>query len=239
MIETRGLIEAISEDLQRRIEPGYPEIVRERYGINPEQYWGVRTPDIREVATSHWPRVKGLDVDDRLDLCTRLIETGVFEHKIIAFQWAHQSRREYAERHFCVLAGWLASYVDDWSDCDDLSSHVLGEFLLRFPAYASEVVGWTASRNRWLRRGAAVSLIPLVRKGKLLDLAFSVADRLLSDQDDLVQKGYGWMLKEATKAHPREVFEYVVKNRATMPRTALRYAIEKLDPDLRRQAMER
>jgi 3-methyladenine DNA glycosylase AlkD len=55
----------------------------------------------------------------------------------------------------------------------------------------------------------------------------------------MVQKGYGWLLKEASRAHQAEVFDYVMKNKAVMPRTSLRYAIEKMPAELRRKAMER
>ncbi len=68
---------------------------------------------------------------------------------------------------------------------------------------------------------------------------FEIADILLLDEDDLVQKGYGWMLKAASQAHQQEVFDYVVRNKKTMPRTALRYAIEKMPKDLRLQAMSK
>ncbi len=59
------------------------------------------------------------------------------------------------------------------------------------------------------------------------------------DKDDMVQKGYGWMLKEASKKHQAEVFDYVMKRKAEMPRTALRYAIEKMPAEMRKKAMER
>jgi 3-methyladenine DNA glycosylase AlkD len=77
------------------------------------------------------------------------------------------------------------------------------------------------------------------RKGMFLDDVFEIADKLLLDGDDLVQKGYGWMLKEASKQHQEEVFNYVIRNRAEMPRTALRYAIEKMPENLRKEAMKK
>jgi len=67
--------------------------------------------------------------------------------------------------------------------------------------------------------------------------AFEIADLLLTDADDMVQKGYGWMLKEAGLNFRDEVFEYVMKNKDKMPRTALRSAIEKLPADMRKKAM--
>jgi 3-methyladenine DNA glycosylase AlkD len=91
----------------------------------------------------------------------------------------------------------------------------------------------------WLRRAAAVTLVLPARKGNFLNNIFEISDLLLKDKEDLVQKGYGWMLKEASKPHMQEVFEYVMSNKKEMPRTALRYAIEKMPPDLKARAMEK
>ena len=74
--------------------------------------------------------------------------------------------------------------------------------------------------------------IPWVKFLKLLTVYFW-------DTDDLVQKGYGWMLKEASKKHQTQVFNYIMKNKAKMPRTALRYAIEKMPVELKKQAMKK
>ena len=96
---------------------------------------------------------------------------------------------------------------------------------------------WAISDNRWARRAAAVSLIVPARKGLFLEEIFAIADLLLTDADDLVRKGYGWMLKAASQARQNAVFEYVMAHKAAMPRTALRYAIEKMPEELRRRAM--
>jgi 3-methyladenine DNA glycosylase AlkD len=84
-----------------------------------------------------------------------------------------------------------------------------------------------------------VSLIVPVRKGMFLDDVFAISNSLLKDKDDLVQKGFGWLLKETSRLHQNEVFEYVMKNKKDMPRTALRYAIEKFPNDLRDAAMKK
>ncbi len=84
-----------------------------------------------------------------------------------------------------------------------------------------------------------MTLILPARKGDFLKEVFEISDILLEDRDDMVQKGYGWMLKEASKKHQPEVFDYVMSKKARMPRTALRYAIEKMPAEMRRRAMER
>ena len=68
---------------------------------------------------------------------------------------------------------------------------------------------------------------------------FEISDLLLTDKDDMVQKGYGWLLKEASKKHQAEVFDYVMSWKAMMPRTALRYAIEKMPAEMKKEAMAR
>jgi 3-methyladenine DNA glycosylase AlkD len=68
---------------------------------------------------------------------------------------------------------------------------------------------------------------------------FGIADILLLDKDDMVQKGYGWMLKAASEAYQKEIFDYVVSKKTVMPRTALRYAIEKMPQELKAEAMRK
>ena len=98
---------------------------------------------------------------------------------------------------------------------------------------------WAKSENRWLKRASAVSFIVPAKKGLFLQDAFEICDILLTDEDDMVQKGYGWLLKEESRKHQEKVFDYVVKNRKVMPRTALRYAIELMPRELKQEAMKK
>ncbi len=84
-----------------------------------------------------------------------------------------------------------------------------------------------------------MTLIIPARRGYFLPDILQIADILLLDREDLVQKGYGWMLKEASKPHQEEIFQYIMQHKSEMPRTALRYAIEKMPPELKRQAMQK
>jgi 3-methyladenine DNA glycosylase AlkD len=115
----------------------------------------------------------------------------------------------------------------------------MGDFIEKFPEYINKLKRWTQSDNRWMRRAAAVSLIVPAKHGKYLDDVLEIAGLLLTDTDDMVRKGYGWLLKEASRKHQKEVFDYVMRNRKSMPRTALRYAIELMPKELKADAMKR
>lgn len=163
--------------------------------------------------------------------------SGYIEESFVACDWSYRIRESYEPKDFVILEKWLHRHVANWASCDTLCNHAIGAFVEKFPQALADLKRWAKSKNRWVRRASAVTLIIPARKGEFLSDVFEIADLLLIDDDDLVQKGYGWMLKAASEAHRREVFEYVMNNKARMPRTALRYAIEKMPEDLKHKAM--
>lgn len=115
----------------------------------------------------------------------------------------------------------------------------MGDFIEKYPEYVHKLLLWACSPNRWPKRAAAVSLIVPAKRGKYLKETLEISDELLRDNDDMVQKGYGWLLKEESRVHQKEVFDYVCKNKKVMPRTALRYAVELMPKELRAEAMKK
>jgi len=200
---------------------------------------GVKASVVRDIAKKRFREIKSLEKEEIFSICEELLKSDYFEEAAIAFEWAYSQRKKYEPADFSLFERWLTQYVNNWAKCDTLSNHALGSFIEMYPEFVSNLKSWTGSDNRWLRRAAAVTLILPARKGDFLEDIFEISDLLLEDDDDLVQKGYGWMLKEASKKHKQEVFDYIMKNKASMPRTALRYAIEKMPRDLRQRAMER
>jgi 3-methyladenine DNA glycosylase AlkD len=134
---------------------------------------------------------------------------------------------------------WIETYVSNWAECDSFCNHTIGDLLQKYPEIIGEIKNWAHSSNRWMKRASAVSLIVPAKRGLFLADAFEICDVLLLDVNDLVQKGYGWLLKEESRCHQREVFDYVVAHRGVMPRTALRYAIELMPKELKAQAMKK
>jgi 3-methyladenine DNA glycosylase AlkD len=155
----------------------------------------------------------------------------------VACNWSYYVRKDYDPGDFKVFEKWIDSYVNNWASCDTLCNHTVGEFLEMYPEYVAGLKKWAKAKNHWLRRAAAVSLIIPAKKGKYLHDILQIADILLGDQEDLVQKGYGWMLKAASQARQKEIFDYVIGKKSIMPRTALRYAIEKMPAELKIKAM--
>jgi 3-methyladenine DNA glycosylase AlkD len=199
--------------------------------------YGVKTSVVTKIAKSGFRELKGLDKNTILALCEELWKSGYMEESFIACHWAYALRETFIPDDFVVFEGWVEHYVSNWASCDTLCNHTVGAFVEMYPEYIENLKRWAKSEGRWMRRAAAVSLIIPARSGLFLEDIFEIADTLLLDQDDLVQKGYGWMLKAASQAHQREVYDYVMSKKAVMPRTSLRYAIEKMPKELRVKAM--
>lgn len=201
--------------------------------------YGVKTPIVEKIARRYYPQIKPLGKPRAFLLCEELFQSNYIEESFIACTWAYLFKEEFQPADFLTFERWLQQYVTNWATCDTLCNHTIGAFIDMYPRFLANLQPWAKSGNRWLRRAAAVTLIIPARQGKFLDDILAIADALLTDPDDLIQKGYGWMLKEASKQHQSQVFDYIMKHKATMPRTALRYSIEKMPPDLKKQAMQK
>lgn len=238
-IDSEELIANILDDLKLHIDAEYRILCRDQFKVDVSNSLGVRTAPLREIAVDYQKRIKSFGIDPVLKICEDLLETQIKELRGIAFQWGYMCQDDYEPKHFDMFERWLEISVKDWGDCDGLCINALGVFVYNFPEFIPRIKVWTQSPNRWKRRASAVVLIYSLRRGKYFEHALDVANKLLLDKDDMVQKGYGWTLKEATKLYAKEVFNYVMENKRLMPRTSLRYAIEKLPEQQRRDAMRR
>ena len=236
------MAEDILSGLRRELEQLGDQKTRDGFGRFFKEKvvgYGVTVPKVDKAADQWFAKVRPLGKTGIFALCDELLKSGMIEEAFVAADWAYRVRDEFQPADFSVFHRWVQEYVDNWAECDALCNHAVGAFVDRYPEYAGRLKEWARSDNRWVRRAAAVTLVLPVRAGRFLQDVFEIADILLEDKDDLVQKGYGWMLKEASREHQDEVLAYVLRHKKVMPRTALRYAIEKMPPELRRRAMAR
>ena len=209
----------------------------ERFFKEDVKLYGIKSADVSRISKEHYKNITDKSKSHIFSLCNELWKSGYMEESFVACNWAYDVRKHYEPDDFDIFEKWVSTYVGNWASCDTLCNHTVGTFVEMYPEYLSGLKKWAQSKNRWVKRASAVSLILPARRGKFLEDIFIIADILHSDKDDMVQKGYGWMLKAASEAHQKDVFNYVMRKKNTMSRTSLRYAIEKLPPELKAQAM--
>jgi len=238
----KNVIRDIRRELKSRADKQYKKgnkrFFKEKY-ID----YGVRTPIVRSLAKKYFKKIEGSSKKYIFSLSEELLKSNYNEEATVAIQWSANFKNEFEKKDFAVFERWLKKYIKNWGKTDDFCLHLIHPLIEQYPELIKNIKSWTHSSNRWLRRASAVSFINTsgqfyTTKHNLEDI-FEVAKILLKDKDDLVQKGYGWMLKSASVYNQREVFNFVMKNKKEMPRTALRYAIEKMPKKLKKQAMKK
>jgi len=115
---------------------------------------------------------------------------------------------------------------------------VLSPLLERCPEVEKTLHVWSKDRSLWVRRAAVVTLVPFVRKGRLLDTAYGLAAGHFSDPEDLMHKATGWLLREAGKTDPQRLKQFLLRHGPAIPRTTLRYAIERFSPADRKRLLQ-
>ncbi len=228
----KEIIQTLQESVDEKTLKSSPRFFKEKVKIH-----GVSTAVVGKIAKQYWKNIKDLGKQEIFTLCEELLSTGYCEEAFIVSAWVPNLVDEFQAGDIYIFKDWIIKYIDNWAKCDGFCNHTVGDLIMKYPQNIEELKIWAKTDQRWLKRAAAVTLVLPARKGMYLQDVFEIAGILLTDADDMVQKGYGWMLKEASRLHQKEVFQFVMDHKKEMPRTALRYAIELMPPELRKPAM--
>lgn len=203
-------------------------------------FYNVGTRALRDMAKAIY-RAHRDDwaIGDAVGFADTLIKDRYLEVKAVGIEVLALYRRGFTPSLLPVWKRWLArNDSSNWATTDAICGYLIGPLIVVHPSLAPRVGAWVRHRNMWVRRAAAVSLIPSVRKGGALDVAYSVARALASDREDLIHKAVGWLLREAGKTDARRLERYLRENGPAIPRTTVRYAIERM-PEARRRTLLR
>jgi 3-methyladenine DNA glycosylase AlkD len=191
--------------------------------------YGVRGPQLKTIARDLYREVKAWPPARRNKLCTDLWKSRKLEEGAIVCYVYRRFATQCGACEFKLFERWIDRYVHNWAHCDGVSSWLLASCIANDPTLIRELPAWTESKNRWKRRASAVALLHEAKQGRNTAAIFDIAARLMTDADDMVQKGAGWLLKETYPKRPREVVAFLEPWRGRAPRLLLRYAAEKMN----------
>lgn len=189
---------------------------------------GWRTHELRKVAVRLRRAIlKACGLAYLVEVADELFRGEVLEEKAVAVEMLRGSVADLGEREFRRIVSWLER-VNNWADHDALVHYLIAPLIVSKPARKAQVFAWAKSGDRWHRRAAAVALIQGARKRLFFAEIKRVTEMLREDEDDMVQKGLGWLLRETAKADPRRTVPYLLRIRERVPRLVLRTACETL-----------
>ena len=225
-----SLVSEIRAEIQKLGDPEEAEKSK-RFFKEEIETLGLSASKVDAVANRFYPRVKG-DLSLAISVAAELMSSSVLDEASVGIRIMKRVVHLFTPKLFDVFDSWV-HHLTNWANTDGLATWLIAETIVLDPSLVERLLEWTISENRWRRRAAAVSLVPIARRGEMLDAVFSVANRLMGDGDDMVQKGVGWLLKEASKEHSGEVRDYLLRWRKKTSALVLRYASEKLPNGMR------
>lgn len=201
------------------------------------QSHGWRTADLRR-ASIRWRReiLQQSDLKFLLRVADNLFAGTINDEKNVAVFLLENIIAGFGDEEFELLESWLPR-ISNWSDHDALVHYLIAPMMVAKPARARRVFRWAKSPNRWYRRAACVALIQGTRRKMFFSEIKKLGERLLSDEDDMVQKGLGWLLRETAKADARSTLPYLLSIRERAPRLVLRTACETLSGGIRKRVL--
>ncbi len=176
------------------------------------------------------------DFEFLTEVADQLFSGSVLEEKIAGVFLLEALDAQCGDREFRMFESWL-DRISSWADHDGLVHSLISPMVAAKPARAKSVFGWAKSRNRWHRRAACVALIRGARAKMFFPEIVKLSDSLLTDKDDMVQKGLGWLLRETAKFDAQRTVPYLMKIRARAPRLVLRTACETLPPKAKQRIL--
>jgi 3-methyladenine DNA glycosylase AlkD len=151
----------------------------------------------------------------------------VLEEKVFAVSLLQTVTDELGDAEFKLFESWL-DRISSWADHDALVHYLIAPMIASKPFRTAFIFRWAKSKNRWHRRAACVALIQGTRQKLFFSQIVRLSNMLLSDGDDMVLKGLGWLLRETAKANPKHTIPYLMTICGNAPRLVLRTACETL-----------
>ena len=223
-------LQALSDAEKREIFPKFFKAGKGEYGEG-DRFLGVTVPNIRAIAKLH----KDISIEE----IRELIQSEWHEVRLCALIIMVENSKKKDEALRKELFNLYLSQtkrINNWDLIDLSCRFIIGEYLLD---KSRDILYHLAqSPLLWDNRIAIVSTYAFIRKGQLED-TYALSDLMMQHPHDLMHKAIGWMLREAGKRNPERLYDYVMSHRADMPRTMLRYAIEKFSPKERAILMKR
>jgi 3-methyladenine DNA glycosylase AlkD len=172
-------------------------------------------------------RERGMDF--LVQVADELFSGQILEEKVMAVLLLEKQTKNFGDNEFQLFASWL-DRASSWADHDALAHDLLAPMVAADPSRCREVFRWAKSPNPWRRRAACVALIRGEREQRFFAQVVRLSNQLLQneEEDDMVLKGLGWLLRETAKADPKPTVPYLMKIRKNAPRLVLRTACETL-----------
>lgn len=231
----------LKNPIKAKILAGFFKTGKGEYGEG-DIFWGINVPDQRKIAKEF--------VDLSNSYLEELLKSGVHEQRLTALLILTYQYEKFFDKRKKIFDFYVKNikYINNWDLVDVTAPRIIGEYLFDEKVSAEAKVKKEGgsrellyklvhSKKLWEKRIAIISTLYFIKQGGFSD-TLKIAEILLKDKHDLIHKAVGWMLREVGKKDEVVLHNFLKKHSKEMPRTALRYSIERLPEEYRKHYLK-
>ncbi len=194
-----------------------------------DKFLGIVVPIQRKIAKKYYSLT--------LEQLQQLLDSTIHEHRFTALVILINKYNKTEEKER-IVNFYIDNFhnINNWDLVDISCSNIIGDYFLNKPK--QQLYEWSESNHLWTKRISIVSTLKLIKNNQFQP-TLDLAERFIEDTHDLIHKASGWMLRELGKKDPAVLESFLIKHSKRMPRTMLRYSIERLSPSKRKKYMKR
>ena len=222
--EVINALKTLATEERRKVNEWFFKTGKGEYGYG-DIFLGVTAPEIRRIA-------KKFSQEISLQELTELIRNPIHEVRLCALIiLVNKYKKENSDKIYQYYMDHLTA-INNWDLVDSSAPYIVGDYLYKHPEKSKILIDFSHSENLWVRRISIVSTFTFIKNNEF-NTTLEIAKLLLNDNHDLIHKALGWMLREIYKRDERIIKRFLRQNYAQIPRTTLRYAIERMDKEER------
>ena len=222
--EVVNALKLIATEERRKVNEWFFKTGKGEYGYG-DIFLGVTVPEIRKIA-------KKFSQEISLQELTELIRNPTHEVRLCALIiLVNKYKKEDKNKIYKYYLNHLNA-INNWDLVDTSAPHIVGDYLYNNPEKSKILLEFSQSENLWIRRISIVSTLTFIKNNEF-NQTLKIANLLIYDDHDLIHKAVGWMLREIYKRDESLIKQFLRQNYAQIPRTTLRYAIERMDKEER------
>jgi 3-methyladenine DNA glycosylase AlkD len=232
-------LKRVASDEKRKVQLRFFKTGVGEYGYG-DEFLGVMVPQVRAIVKEVWQDITLEEIETLLHspyhearLTALLLLVKIYEEQKVGTQHAVSANNKIQQQIFEIYTS-NTDYINNWDLVDLTAPNIVGQHL--FEKDCSLLYEFAQSNHLWKQRIAVVATLYFIRKGEFTH-TYALAKLFLDTKHDLMQKSVGWMLCEAGKRDVSQLRAFLNEYKAIMPRTMLRYAIEKFSEEERKEFM--
>ncbi|MBU0758679.1 MAG: DNA alkylation repair protein [Nanoarchaeota archaeon] len=211
----------------------------EKYFRHVIKFYGIKSPEFKELFKKLYPElIAPLEINEQIHFAYSMFDSEYMEDRSIGINILVKNLQHLNKKHIKDFEQIIDNHIYEWGTCDSFSGKIIGRMIKDDSSIVGLIVPWKSAKYMWRQRAACISFVNLAQHSNFNNEIIEITSIVIRNPERFAQLGVGWVLRNLSVADLDLVVNFIKKNYSYFSREGLRYAIEKMEPGLRKELME-